>query len=117
MRYLKSKSVFEHLDNGRLDGFIDDLTKELAEIEFDLTYSYEDGFIQIDKQGVGTYIDFVLTEIKEHPSDFSIKELKRKCNEILDDDKSGWKCSDLIKDDYDLLCTTILIFIDEYEKK
>ena len=101
MRYLKSYNE----SNNRLDGFINDLTKELEHIGFDLTHSYEndEGCLEINKD-YETYIDFDL-------SYFSINELKKKCNEIIDDDKSSWPCDDVIKDDYDFLCTSILVFI------
>ena len=106
MRYLR-----RYTESNRLDSFIDDLTKELENIDFDLNYSYESDFLQIDKQGVGTFIYFDI-------SDFSIESLKKECNDKLNDDKSDWSlCTDTIKDDYDLLCTTILVFIDEYENK
>lgn len=69
-----------------------------------------DSYIEICKDSddleSDTYIDFDLI-------DFSIKELKSECNKFLDDDKSTWPASDLVKDDYDLLCTTILTFLDE----
>ena len=75
MRYLR-----RYNESNRLDSFIDDLTKELENIDFDLNYSYESDFLQIDKQGVGTFIYFDI-------SDFSIESLKKECNDKLNDDK------------------------------
>ena len=115
MRYLHTYKLFESND---IDNFIDALTKELKSIDFDLTYSYVDGFLQIDRPGIGTFIsfslDFVLTN---YEGTFSIDNLRKVCINNLESDKVDWKCSDVIKDEYDLLCTTILVFIDEWEKK
>lgn len=116
MRYLKTYKLFE----SNMDNFIDALTKELKHIDFDLTYSYESAFLQIDKPGIGTFITFNLGG-DPHLSSifkdiFSIDNLRKECLERLEN-KLDWKCSDMIKDDYDLLCTTILVFIDEWENK
>ncbi len=71
-------------------------------------YDPDDSYIEINKNGneSDSYIDFDL-------GDFSIQKLKDQCNEYLDDDKLTWIVSDVVKDDYDLLCTTILTFLDE----
>ena len=114
MRYLQTYKLFE----SNMDIFIDALTKELKSIGFDLTYSYEDAFLQIDKPGIGTFITFNLDGDPKLSKDiFSIDNLRKECLERLESNKIDWKCSDMIKDEYDLLCTTILVFIDEWENK
>jgi hypothetical protein len=91
-----------------IDEFIKELDKELKTIGFEIKlhgdYSICIGeIIEIERL---TYMSFYsYTDL--------IEELKKKCNEILDNDKSSWSCSDLIKDNYDLLCMTILTFLDE----
>ena len=110
MRYLKTYRLFE----SNINNFIDALTEELKHIDFDLTYSYEDAFLQIDKPGIGTFITFNLDGDPKLSKDiFSIDNLRKECLERLESNKVDWKCSDMIKDDYDTLCTTILVFIED----
>lgn len=119
MRYLKrfSETLDESSSNEsieiNMDNFLDALTKELKPIGFDLEVLREgtsdlDVYIELNKDGE-TYIDYTL-------DDFSINKLKEDCINRLED-KSGWECNDTVKDDYDLLCTSILVFIDEWENK
>lgn len=74
-----------------------------------LNYPYS-SFIEVIKIGDSwendAYLEFVLGE-------FSIQGLKDECNKLLDDDKSTWFAPNLIKDEFDFLCTTILTFLDE----
>ena len=99
-----------------LDEFISELDKELSNIGFSIRREKEsdDVYIEIgeiiDFDG-NTYIDFYYDSSLD--DGFSIKDLKKECNKLLDEDKSEWKCSDDVKDNYDLLCMTILTFLDE----
>lgn len=114
MKHLKTYKIFESYKIK----FIDDLAKELENIDFDLIYSESSMFLQIDRPGVGTFITFNLDGDANLSKDvFSIDNLRRECISRLESNKSDWKCSDMIKDDYDLLCTTILVFIDEWKNK
>ena len=124
MKYLKSYQIFEstlalnYLLHIYKIKFINALAKELENIDFDLIYSESSMFLQIDRPGVGTFITFNLDGDANLSRDvFSIENLRRECITRLESNKSEWKCSDTIKDDYDLLCTTILVFIDEWENK
>ena len=107
MKHLQSYKIFESNSKENLINFLESLKSELENMEFELNYSFEDEFLDIGKSGVGTYLSFDL-------SNFDIEDLKKQCIDRLDSNKSDWKCSDTIKDDYDLLCTGILVFIDEY---
>ena len=118
MKHISTFKLFESseindipdLNNMILVDFIDSFEKELESIGFYLTI--EDGYMEINNLNDppnntgGAYIDFCL-------ADFSTEKLKKTCNDILDKDKLAWKCNNVIKDEYDLLCTTILVFIDE----
>lgn len=124
MKHLKSYQIFEstlalnYLLHIYKIKFINALAKELENIDFDLIYSESSMFLQIDRPGVGTFITFNLDGDANLSRDvFSIENLRRECITRLESNKSEWKCSDTIKDDYDLLCTTILVFIDEWENK
>ncbi len=115
MRYLKKYNEAKKY-NPSLEEFISELDKELEMIGFSIRHEKEGDDIDIIEIGEiidfnnSTYLDFY------HDSSlgdgFSIKALKKECNEGLDD-KSTWECSDEVKDKYDLLCMTILTFIDE----
>ena len=104
-----------------MDNFLDALTKELKPIGFDLevvlvgedvdfydkALDYKHS-IEISKDGE-TYLNYYMY-------DFSIDKLKEDCINNLED-KSDWVCDDTTKDDYDVLCTSILVFIDEWKNK
>ena len=118
MRYLKTYNESQKY-NPSLSEFISELDKELETIGFSIKFNGDDDIIEI-----GEIVDFdnsIYYDFNTYynaPSlsneyEFSIKALKKECNKDLDDDKSTWKCSEENKDKYDLLCLTILSFIDE----
>jgi hypothetical protein len=110
MKYLKKfkiKKVDKKLRiKVTLDKFISELREELKNIGF--TIVLEETYIGIEFVRNGkreAYIDFDL-EI-----DFSLEELIDKCNESLDNVES-FPCSEEVKGNYELLCMTILTFLD-----
>ena len=116
MKYLKSYNESKKYKPS-LDEFISELDKELSNIGFSIRHEKESDDVYIISIGEiidfdgNTYIDFYYdTSLGDV---FSIKSLKKECNKYLDEDKSEWKCSDEVKDNYDLLCMTILTFLDE----
>lgn len=87
-----------------IDEFVLILNEELKNIDFKIVI--EDDILEINYFENGeTYIDFDL-------DDFSIKKIKKECNKNLDT-VQNFNCSEMVKDNYDLLCTTILTFLDE----
>ena len=118
MRYLNTYKLFErkiYFQRNNMDNFLDALTKELKPIGFDLEIVYDTDkapdykdSIDISKDGE-TYLNYYMY-------DFSIDKLKEDCINNLED-KSDWVCDDTAKDDYDTLCTSILVFIDEWKNK
>jgi hypothetical protein len=92
-----------------IDEFVLILNEELKNIDFKIVIEYAEhiGYIlEINYFENGeTYMDFDL-------DDFSIKKIKKECNKNLDT-VQNFNCSEMIKDNYDLLCTTILTFLDE----
>lgn len=95
-----------------IDEFVLILNQELKNIDFKIVI--EDDILEIHYfensnnplfSNGETYIDFDL-------DDFSIKKIKKECNNFLDN-VQNWHCSEDVKDNYDLLCTTILVFLDE----
>ncbi len=125
MKYLKAYNESKKYKPS-LDEFISELDKELSKIGFSIR-QYADKTIRKQRLDIGEIIDFkkstyiyfyVNTLQKDIPVGeedfyFSIETLKKECNKLLDTDKSTWRFSDDIKDNYDLLCTTILTFLDE----
>jgi hypothetical protein len=125
VKYLKSYNESKKYKPS-LDEFISELDKELSNIGFSIR-QYVDKTIRKQRLDIGEIIDFkkstyiyfyVNTLQKDIPVGeedfyFSIETLRKKCNILLDEDKSEWKCSDEVKDNYDLLCMTILTFLDE----
>lgn len=108
MKHLTTYKLFE---SNYIKNFTEALDKELKSIGFDLVVFYDkdtDVEVEISKDGE-TYLNYYMYQ-------FSIDKLKKDCINNLED-KSGWECSDIVKDDYDLLCTTILVFIDEWKNK
>ncbi len=139
MKYLKAYNESKKYKPS-LDEFISELDKELSNIGFSIRREKESDDLYIISIGEiidfdgNTYIDFYYDTSLD--DGFSIKALKaeftdnllknpqmintsiidflaKECNKYLDEDKSEWKCSDEVKDNYDLLCMTILAFLDE----
>ncbi len=116
MKYLKSYNESKKYKPS-IDEFISELDKELSNIGFSIRREKESDDVYIISIGEiidfdgNTYIDFYYDSSLD--DGFSIKALKKECNKYLDEDKSEWKCSDEVKDNYDLLCMTILTFLDE----
>lgn len=105
--------LYEDKDIKLDDNFIYALKRELSIIGFELDYKsatfpgdINEPYVDINKNGT-TYIYFFLDY-------YNIEKLKKTCIDNLEEDKSSWECDVFTKDDYDLLCTTILVFIDEY---
>ena len=104
MKYLKKFNESKKVKIS-LDEFISELREELKNIGFKIEI-LEEIYIEINDEEGGTYIDFDLE------MGFSLKELIDKCNDTLDNVRS-YPCSEEVKDNYELLCMTILTFIDE----
>ena len=103
MKYLKRFNESTGI-NIPIDEFVLILNEELKNIDFKIVI--EDDILEINYFENGeTYIDFSL-------DDFSIKKIKKECNNNLDN-VQNFNCSEVVKDNYDLLCTTILTFLDE----
>lgn len=68
-------------------------------------FNADDVYFEINQDG-GTYMDFTLSK-------FSIESLREECNKYLDDDKSSWPADEEVKDNYDHLATTILVWLDK----
>ncbi len=119
MKWLKTYKVFESKDLVYSDkDFLDALTEELKQIGFDTKLYNNILILDIVKPGIGTFISFNLDGDPKLSKDiFSIDNLRKECLQRLENSKVDWKCSDMIKDDYDVLCTSILVFIDEWENK
>jgi hypothetical protein len=111
MKYLKRFNESTGI-NIPIDEFVLILNDELKNIDFKIVI--EDDILEINYfenshnplfSNGETYIDFSL-------DDFSIKKIKKECNNNLDN-VQNFNCSEVVKDNYDLLCTTILTFLDE----
>jgi hypothetical protein len=99
-----------------LNEFISELDKELSTIGFSIRRCGDGEYstVALDTIEIGEIIDFdKSTYIDFYAEEFSIEALRKECNKDLDDDKSTWPCSDEVKDNYDLLCMTILTFLDD----
>ena len=115
MKYLKRFNESKKF-NPTFDEFINELSEELKHIGFKIVVEkpdlvYSEGILEINDMDNGTYIDFDL-------ENFSIENLKKECSKILDELSNGYRDWDIfqttddVKDGYDLLCTSILTFID-----
>lgn len=99
-----------------LDEFISELDKELSNIGFSIRRSGNGEYptVALDTIEIGEIVDFdKSTYLDFYTDEFSIEALRKECNKDLDDDKSTWESSDEVKDNSDLLCMTILTFLDE----
>lgn len=113
MKYLKRFNESKKF-NPTFDEFINELSEELKHIGFTIVVEKPD-YLEINDIDNGTYLDFDLDNEFNPELSFSIKNLKKECSKNLDELSNGsrdWDCTDDVKDEYDLLCTSILTFID-----
>lgn len=115
MRYLISYNESKKY-KPTLNEFISELDKELSTIGFTIKRNGDGEYstIALDGIEIGEIADFDKSfYMSFYTEDFSIEALKKECNKQLDEDKSTWSCNDEVKDNSDLLCMTILTFLDE----